>query len=143
MPLPPYEPGHGAHQAHESLKQCVQVMDRAQHRAVLWFGEIMKRRLYEDLGYSSIYQYASEELGFSVTRTGDFKRLADKLAILPKVKARVASGELGYTKAREIVKVAAPETETPGWKSPTDSRGVNWRPRSSGPACRDRSARWR
>ena len=111
MNIPSFEAGRDARAAHHSLRQCVAVMDRAKHCAVLWFGEILKRRLYEDLGYSSIFQYASEELGFSTSRTGDFKRLAEKLSELPKVKARVASGELGYTKAREIVKVAAPETQ--------------------------------
>jgi len=111
MDIPAFENGRDARTAHHSLKRCVAVMDRARHCAVLWFGEIMERRLYEDLGYSSIFQYASEELGFSTSRTGDFKRLAEKLAELPRVGARVASGELGYTKAREVVKVAAPETE--------------------------------
>jgi hypothetical protein len=80
----------------------------------LWFAEILKRRLFTELGYSSIYQYAAEELGFSSTRTGDFKRLAEKLEALPRVAAKVESGELGYTKAREIVKVADPATED-GW----------------------------
>ena len=68
--------------------------------------------MYRQLGYSSIYQYPSEELGFSATRTGDFKRLAEKLEVLPAVSAKVKSGELGYTKAREIVKVADPGNET-------------------------------
>jgi len=111
MSIPEFQSGRSARHAHTSLQQCVAIMDRAQHGAVLWFGEIMQRGLFRDLGYSSIYQYASAELGFSPTRTGDFKRLAEKLGALPKVKAQVASGRLGYTKAREIVKVAAPETE--------------------------------
>ncbi|MEN8008407.1 MAG: HNH endonuclease [Candidatus Krumholzibacteriota bacterium] len=111
MNMPEFRPGHSAGQAHQALKQSVEIMDRAQHCAVLWFGEIMKRRLFRNLGYSSMYQYASEELGFSTTRTGDFKRLAEKLEILPRVKEKVRSGELGYTKAREIVKVADPDNE--------------------------------
>ncbi len=106
MNLPKFCPGRSAGQAHQALKTSVEIMDRAHHGAVLWFGEILSRRLYRELGYSSIYQYASEELGFSATRTGDFKRLAEKLEALPRVKAKVKSGELGYTKAREIVKVA-------------------------------------
>jgi 5-methylcytosine-specific restriction endonuclease McrA len=89
----------------------VEIIDHARHCAVLWFGEIMNRKLYRELGYSSIYQYAAEELGFSATRTGDFKRLAEKLAALPAVADKVRSGELGYTKAREIVKVADPDNE--------------------------------
>ena len=64
MNMPDFRPGQSAGQAHQALKQSVEIMDRAQHCAVLWFAEIMKRRLYRELGYSSMYQYASEELGF-------------------------------------------------------------------------------
>lgn len=103
--------GQNAGQAHLALKRSVEIMDRAQHCAVLWFAEILKRRLFRELGYSSMNQYAAEELGFSVTKTGDFKRLAEKLESLPGVKAKLKDGELGYTKAREIVKVADPSTE--------------------------------
>jgi hypothetical protein len=114
MNIPPFRSGQSAHQAHRALKQSIEIMDRAQHGTVLWFAEILKRRLFFKLGYSSIYQYAAEELGFSTTRTGDFKRLAEKLEVLPRIAAKVESGELGYTKAREIVKVANPATEN-GW----------------------------
>ena len=109
MNLPDFAPGRNARHVHQALKQSVEILDRAQHCAVLWFGEILVRKLYRELGYSSIYQYASEELGFSTTRTGDFKRLSEKLSGLPAISAKVESGELGYTKAREIVKVADPK----------------------------------
>lgn len=56
-------------------------------------------------------QYAELALGFSTSRTRDFMRLAQKLDGLPQVKAAVADGSLGYTKAREIVNVATPATE--------------------------------
>lgn len=112
MNMPEFRPNRSAGQAHQAMKQSVAIMDRAQHCAVLWFAEILKRGLYRDLGFSSIYQYASEELGFSATRTGDFKRLAEKLEALPRVTEKVRSGELGYTKAREIVKVAGPDNES-------------------------------
>jgi len=50
-------------------------------------------------------------LGFSKTRTGDFIRLARQLDKLPAVRNAMSKGELGYTKAREIVGVATPDTE--------------------------------
>jgi hypothetical protein len=111
MNLPDFAPGRNARHVHQALKQSVEILDRAHHCAVLWFGEILVRKLYRELGYSSIYQYASEELGFPTTRTGDFKRLSEKLSGLPAISAKVESGELGYTKAREIVKVADPINE--------------------------------
>jgi hypothetical protein len=48
------------------------------------------------------------------TRTRDFIRLAGKLDELPAVKEAMPSGEIGYTKAREIVSVATTETQD-GW----------------------------
>jgi len=106
-----FVPDQSAARAHSSLRHSLAAMDQAHQCAVLWFGEIMRRRLYRELGYSSINQYAQQELGFSRSRTGDFICLARRLDDLPAVREAVASGKLGYTKAREIVAVATPATE--------------------------------
>ena len=111
MPAVSYVSDQSAAQVHASLRSSLAAVDEAQKCAVLWFGEIMRRRLYRDLGHASMNQYATEELGFSKSRTRDFMRLARRLDDLPAVRAAVASGELGYTKAREIVAVATAETE--------------------------------
>ena len=114
MKITPFETNQSARFAHGALKKSLSTLEQAQQCAVLWFGEIMRRRLYRKLGYSSINQYARVELKFSKTRTGDFVQLARKLEQLPEVRASIAGGQLGYTKAREIVKVASPETQK-GW----------------------------
>ena len=106
-----YVQGRPAAKVHSALKQSLQAMDDAHKCAVLWFGDIMRRRLFREFGHSSINQYAVQELGFSKSRTDDFVRLARKLENLPRVRDAVASGNLGYTKAREIVGVATPETQ--------------------------------
>ncbi|MFH2052130.1 MAG: hypothetical protein ABIK96_06645, partial [bacterium] len=109
--LPVFQPGQPAATAHASLKQAVRIMDQARHCAVLWFADIMARGLYRDLGFASIQVYAQQGLGFSRTRTGDFVRMARKLDDLPQIKQSLETGKLGYTKAREIIKVATPATE--------------------------------
>jgi len=109
--LPNFRTGQSSNQAHNALKISVAILDQAQHCAVLWFGEIMRRKLYSDLGFSSMRQYAIEALGFSSTRAGDFTRLAAKLEALPVVKQEVAARRLGYTRAREIAAVADAATE--------------------------------
>jgi hypothetical protein len=86
-------------------------MENAQQCSVLWFAEVMRRRLFRDLGHLSINQYAMQELGFSKSRARDFIRLAGQLDMLPAVREAMTSGELGCTKARELVSVATPETE--------------------------------
>ncbi len=111
MPAVPYAPDQPAAACDLALRRSIAAMDEARKCAVLWFGEIMQRQLYREFGHSSINQYAMQRLGFSKSRTGDFIRLAQKLESLPRVKAAVADGSLGYTKAREIVGVATPATE--------------------------------
>lgn len=106
-----YRANQSAQAAHSSLLSSIAAMDSAKHNAVLWFADILARKLYRELGYSSMQQYSTEALSFSRTRFFDFNQLAQKLDQLPAVKAQVASGELGYTKARELIKVASPQTE--------------------------------
>ena len=110
----PFVPDQPAAQVHTSLRQSLRAVEKAQQCSVLWFAEIMRRRLYRDFDCSSINQYAMQKLGFSKSRTRDFVRLAGQLEILPAVKEALSTGELGYTKARELVSVATPETQD-GW----------------------------
>ena len=104
--MPVFQPQCSADQAHKSLQESIKIQDHAQHCALLWFGEIMRRKLYRELNYGSMRAYAMEGLGFSSTRAGDFIRLATRLEELPVVKEEVSTGQLGYTKVREIVSVA-------------------------------------
>ena len=109
-----FVPNQPAAKVDASLRRSLLALENAQQCSVLWFAEIMRRRLYREFGYSSINQYALGKLGFSKSRTRDFIRLAGKLEDLPAVKEAMTSGDLGYTKAREIVAVATPETQD-GW----------------------------
>ena len=109
--LSPFVPHSSASTANSALKQAIKTMVQAEHCAVLWFQEIHHRRLFRELGYSSIYQYASQELGFSSTKTGDYLALSKNLDTLPELKKELENGRIGYTKAREIVKVANSENE--------------------------------
>ncbi len=104
-------PDQSAAEVSACLKKAVRAMDQARHCAVLWFKEIVERELYKELGYGSVYQYAAVELEFSKTRTGDFLHLARKLEKLPRLKKQMEEGKIGYTKAREIVKVADDKNE--------------------------------
>ena len=93
------------------LVAALRDLDAARKNAVIWFGEILNRKLYLELGCSSIYHYAHDRLGFSRARTAYFLRLCRSFEQLPALRESVASGAVPWTKAREIVKVATPETE--------------------------------
>ena len=115
-------PDQPASTVHASLKCSLTALDEAQQCSVLWFGEVMRRKLFRHLGHSSINQYAIQELGFGKSKANDFIRLANQLEKLPVVREAVASGELGYTKARELVSVATPETQDAWLKAAKGTR---------------------
>ena len=106
-----FHAGLPAARVHASLQKSLEELCRAEKCAVLWFAEILNRQLFRELGYSSIHQYATEALGFSSSRTYQFIRLAKSMTDLPALQESVARGEIGWTKAREIAKVATPGTE--------------------------------
>jgi 5-methylcytosine-specific restriction endonuclease McrA len=93
------------------LRAAVAELRRAEKSAVLWFAELMRRRLYRDCGYSSIHAYAEQVLGFSRNKTFQFIHLAESLEHLPRLRESLTRGELPWTKAREVVKVATGQTE--------------------------------
>ena len=100
-----------ANEIHARLEAALRELQQAEKNAVLLFGEILSRKLYLDLGYSSIQAYAADALGFTPSKTSQFVRLAGALEELPRLRRSVASGELGWTKAREVAKVATPKSE--------------------------------
>ena len=126
-----------ARAAHEKLRAALIALRKAERNAVVLFGEIMRRKLYRDLGYASIHLYARESLGFSRTKTYEFIRLAESLERLPRLKKGVESGKVSWTKAREIVKVASPDTEGE-WLKLAESRS---RRELEGEVARSRAAR--
>ncbi len=107
--LTPFIEHSCAQDAHSALQQAVKTMAQAKHCAVIWFQEMVSRKLYKDLGYASIYLYAEQELGFSTSKTTNFMKLARSLDDLPQLKKELVNGDIGYTKACEVIKVASQE----------------------------------
>ncbi len=101
-----FTPNQSAQHANRGLKFSLATRDQAQQCAVLWFEDILNRKLYRKLGYSSINQYAKLELGFSKSHTGDFMSLCRVFKKLPKVRRKVEAGELKYTAAGVLASVA-------------------------------------
>ena len=96
---------------HARLLAALRELRRAERNAVLLFAEVMRRELFRELGHASIQVYAAEALGFTPSKTSQFVRLAGALESLPRLRRSVARGELGWTKAREVAKVATPSSE--------------------------------
>jgi len=121
--LPP-----GLHREHRTkgrrghLRLSLRELRAAEQNSVLYFAKVMNRRLYRELGYATMQQYAVERLQFSRSKTGYFVQLAAALKRLPKTRALVARGDLPWTKAVEVVKVATSRTEM-RWLAVAQSSG--------------------
>ncbi len=109
--LPGFTPGLAAVRVDQSLRLAIAAADRAQECAVLWFAEVARRSLFRELGFASLELYATEGLGFSRNRYFQFARLAEDLDRLPRLREAVVSGELGWTKAQQVARVATPASE--------------------------------
>lgn len=112
LSLPPYAADQPAARVDTCLREALAACDRARQCAVLWFAEVQRRALYRDLGHASLQLYATQALGFSDNRFRQFKRLADDLERLPALRDAVAAGELGWTKAQQVARVASPATQS-------------------------------
>jgi 5-methylcytosine-specific restriction endonuclease McrA len=108
---PGFVAGQPAARVDASLRQALFACDRAHECAVLWFAEVQRRHLYRQFGHASLQLYATQALGFSDNRYWNFKRLADDLDRLPVLREAVETGEVGWTKAQQVARVATAETQ--------------------------------
>ena len=76
-----------------------------------WLLEIEERGLHKKRWFSSISDYALELIGIKPRKAQYLVFIASRLEKLPLIRAAFDSGELSWTKAREITGVATPETE--------------------------------
>jgi hypothetical protein len=74
-------------------------------------GGFVERRAWEPLGFARLADYARERPGLSARELYDLAHVDAALAKLPAIDAALASGQLGWTKARLLCRVATPEDE--------------------------------
>ena len=100
-----------AKKAHQKLINLLEQIRKCEHSALLLFSEMMHQKLYQELGYSSMLNYAISELKFSQSKAYGFIKMANDLEKLPETKKAVTEGKLEWTKVREITKVATVDNE--------------------------------
>jgi len=106
-----YEPRRSAAEADRALRLSLHALDHARSCSVLWFADIMDRRLFADLGHPTIEVYARQALGFSANRTRQFIGLACRLRRMPRLKAAVVAGRVGWSTALEVSRMITPASE--------------------------------
>lgn len=111
LAFPRFETGLPAASVDRNLRQSLAACDHAQAGVVLWLAEVQRRGLCRQLGQPSLLQYATESLGMSRSRAYDLLQLARDLERLPRLRAAMAEGRLGWTKARLVARVATEASE--------------------------------
>jgi len=89
---------------HERRAVCARLLTAA------YLLDLAERRLFRQLGYSSVMHYGTHALGLSPREVWERLRMARALHELPLIEAALRDGRLSWSKAREIIRVAAPET---------------------------------
>ena len=95
----------------EKLAEAVVDSQRSERLICFYLLEMSQRRGYEKFGYKDVWDYASARFGYSSRKTGYFLGLAQRLKRLPKLLKALEDGEIGWTKAYQIARVADPQTE--------------------------------
>ena len=97
---------------HHTLKRIAKARAELDLQEAEALREAQRLQLWRQFGHASLADYMVQELGYSSHRVADDRlRLANALPALPMLTEALQNGELNFSKAREIARVATPETE--------------------------------
>ena len=109
--------------AHEALLRLARErseLEGREGRALLW---AMRAGVHVHLGYGSFVEYVERLFGYSPRTTMDKLRTAEALEALPELDHALTAGELSWSAARELARIATPETER-DWLDASKGRTV-------------------
>ncbi len=95
----------------ERIRTAHTQLRRAERDLALLLAQMSAGGLFLDLGYASIHDYARTTLQLEDRKTRALLRIGRALPDLPRLDRALASGALGWTKARELLSVLSPENE--------------------------------
>jgi hypothetical protein len=93
------------------LVAAARVHRRIESVLCFYLEEVENRQLYLQYGFASTVDYARERLGFEERKTRSLVHMAERFEELPQLEKAFRRGDIPWTKAREVVKVATPDTE--------------------------------
>jgi hypothetical protein len=105
------EKGLPAAEVDRRLVALARAHRRVEAALCFYLYEVQERWLYLRFGHASTVDYARERLGFEERKTRTFLFVAERSPSLPRIANALRRGDLPWTKAREVVRVAQPETE--------------------------------
>ena len=82
----------------------------AEHRMAMWLAELAEERHFQQLGYATLCDYSESVLGLGSRQTRALCLLGRSLPDLPELDSAFEAGRIGWTKAREVLRVATAQT---------------------------------
>ncbi|HEX4338431.1 MAG TPA: hypothetical protein VH062_21140 [Polyangiaceae bacterium] len=98
--------------AHEALSLLARERAAADAAEGRWFLAALRSAAHVHLGYGSFGEYIERLFGYKPRSTEEKLRVAEALEVLPVIAQGLASGELNWSAARELTRVAVAETES-------------------------------
>jgi hypothetical protein len=96
---------------HARLRSARRAHQQAEFALATLLFELKTSKRYTERGHASVSDYAFVELDLPARQTRDLIAIAKSLHRLPALAEAFRGGRLGYTKAREVVRVATIETD--------------------------------
>jgi hypothetical protein len=96
---------------HAQLRAARRAQQRAEYSLAVLLFELETTRRYAERGHSSVASYADAELDLTPRQTRDLVAIAKHMRTLPALADAFSNGRVSATKAREVVRVATPETD--------------------------------
>ncbi len=97
---------------HRRLKRIVKARGSLDLQEAEALREAQRMGLWRRFGYASLVNYMEMELGYSPRTAMERLRVANALPQLPQIAAAIEQGDLTFSGAKELTRVATPETET-------------------------------
>jgi len=120
---------HGDHVAdrcarvHHKLKRIVSARGKLDAEEAATLREAQALGLWRRYGYASLVEYMEREMGYSPRAALDRLRVAKAIEELPQIADALTTGELSFSAAREITRVATPDTEQ-AWIAATEDKNL-------------------
>lgn len=99
-------------QVHRRLKRIVKARGALDMQEAAALREAEALRVWRHFGYSSLVEYMEMEMGYTPRAAIERLRVAKAIEELPVIADAMEQGDLSFSAARELTRVATPETET-------------------------------
>lgn len=98
-------------QVHRSAVQDAVNFRKSESSLITRLQEVEKYKVFQSLGYTSLFQYCVKELKLSESHCYQLIGIARKSQAVPELKVAVETGEISLSNARRIVSVITPENK--------------------------------